>query len=133
MSGNYGVAVESKAQGSGMYLILATDVGRLFALCLLFDHADGAKSRLEQIVGDEVVDLELGRLEEVALPRNLGVRSLDAIQRDDGLRNAPPLGEHGALKQKEDFVGVLFGALAVPVQARVSLRPPFILCIRAPT
>lgn len=105
-----------------MYLILATDVGELFAFHLLVDQADGAKGRLEQIVGDKVVDPELGGLEEVALPRNLGVRSLDASQRDDGLGNAPILGEDGALEQDEDFVGVLVGALAVPVDAGISME-----------
>ena len=121
-SNKYGVAVESRAQGSGMYLILATDVGELSALCLLIDQADSATNRLEQIVGDEVVDPELGGLEEVAPLGNLGVRSFDASERDDGLGNAPILGENGALEQEEDFVGVLLGALAEPVQARVSME-----------
>ena len=105
-----------------MYLILATDVGEVSALCLLVDQADGAKNRLEQTVGDEVVDPELGRLEEAALAGNLGVRSFDASQRDDGFGNAPILGEDGALEQEEDFVGVLLGALAVPGQKGVSME-----------
>ena len=114
--------VESRAEGSGMYLILATDVGGVSALNLLVDHANGAKSRLEQIVREEVVDAELGRLEEVALLRNLGVRSLDASQRDDGLGNAPIMGKDGALEQEDNFVRVLLGALAIPVKARVSME-----------
>ena len=105
-----------------MYLILATDVGELFAFHLLVDQADGAKGRLEQIVGDKVVDPELGGLEEVAPLGNLGVRSFDASERDDGLGNAPILGENGALEQEKDFVGVLLGALAVPRQTGVSME-----------
>ena len=118
----YGVAVESRAQGSGMYLILTTDVGGVLAFNLLVDHANDAKSRLEQIVREELVDAELGRLEEVALLRNLGVGSLDASQRDDGLGKAPIPGEDGALEQEDDYVGVLGGALAVPEQAGVSME-----------